>query len=209
MANFPSKWFDFVNQKELKRLRKDINNTKTFKIQVLVSVIIAIVSMFFNQYVGLCPLWAQILICVLLCLIVILVFLFPLITNSISKSKSCNVYIEGKKATEIFDEEITYSIMVASEYFQSLTLTSSGPLSSDLKNFYMIEIHYYVIESLKKISDFNSNLPGIFGEKENQITLKRAKNLIALIDNLILNAKLNIPKNLNEKYVSFKNFINS
>lgn len=77
MANFPSEWLDFSNNKEIKRLRNDINDTFSLKFQIALSVITAILSFHLDKYLQCACIWIQISACVGLCAVVVLIFVFP------------------------------------------------------------------------------------------------------------------------------------
>lgn len=206
MANFPSKWFDFLNQKELKRLRKDVNNTLWLKIQIATSVIIAICTLIFSDSIKGLDLGWQIGISVGLSFIVILVFCMPWIIKQISLLRINNSLINGKTASTIFDEEIVYNVLVASEFYEiyNNTASSNGKLSNELKEFYEIEVEYYVKTAIEKLNSFASNLVNIVGSAKYQISVQRIKNIIQMIDLIVLDMKITIDDELLDDYNDIK-----
>lgn len=209
MANFPSKWFDFLNQKELKRLRKDVNNTLWLKIQIATSVIIAICTLIFSDSIKGLDLGWQIGISVGLSFIVILVFCMPWIIKQISLLRINNSLINGKTASTIFDEEIVYNVLVASEFYEiyNNTASSNGKLSNELKEFYEIEVEYYVKTAIEKLNSFASNLVNIVGSAKYQISVQRIKNIIQMIDLIVSDMKITIDDELLDDYNDIKNNI--
>lgn len=206
MANFPSKWFDFLNQKELKRLRKDVNNTLWLKIQIATSVIIAICTLIFSDSIKGLDLGWQIGISVGLSFIVILVFCMPWIIKQISLLRINNSLINGKTASTIFDEEIVYNVLVASEFYEiyNNTASSNGKLSNELKEFYEIEVEYYVKTAIEKLNSFASNLVNIVGSAKYQISVQRIKNIIQMIDLIVSDMKIIIDDELLDDYNDIK-----
>ena len=206
MANFPSKWFDFLNQKELKRLRKDVNNTLWLKIQIATSVIIAICTLIFSDSIKELDLRWQIGISVGLSFIVILVFCMPWIIKQISLLRINNSLINGKTASTIFDEEIVYNVLVASEFYEiyNNTTSSNGNLSNELKEFYEIEVEYYVKTAIEKLNSFASNLVNIVGSAKYQISVQRIKNIIQMIDIIVSDMKITIDDELLDDYNDIK-----
>ena len=206
MANFPSKWFDFLNQKELKRLRKDVNNTLWLKIQIATSVIIAICTLIFSDSIKGLDLGWQIGISVGLSFIVILVFCMPWIIKQISLLRINNSLINGKTASTIFDEEIVYNVLVASEFYEiyNNTASSNGKLSNELKEFYEIEVEYYVKTAIEKLNSFASNLVNIVGSAKYQISVQRIKNIIQMIDLIVSDMKITIDDELLDDYNDIK-----
>ena len=208
MANFPSKWFDFLNQKELKRLRKDVNNTVWLKIQIATSVIIAICTLIFSDSIKGLELKWQIRISIVLSIAVVLVFCIPWIVKKISLLKTNNTLIHGKMASTIFDEEIVYNVLVASEFYEIYNVASgNGKLSKELKEFYQIEVEYYVKTAMERLNAFNSNIVNIVGLKKNQISPQRIKNIIQMIDAIIDDMKIIISNELLGDYKNLKNNI--
>ncbi len=206
MANFPSKWFDFLNQKELKRLRKDVNNTLWLKIQIATSVIIAICTLIFSDSIKGLDLGWKIGISVGLRFIVILVFCMPWIIKQISLLRINNPLINGKTASTIFDEEIVYNVLVASEFYEIYNNTTScnGKLFNELKEFYEIEVEYYVKTAIEKLNSFASNLVHIVGSAKYQISVQRIKNIIQMIDLIVLDMKITIDDELLDDYNDIK-----
>lgn len=206
MANFPSKWFDFLNQKELKRLRKDVNNTLWLKIQIATSVIIALCTLIFSDSIKGFELGWQIGISVGLSFIVILVFCMPWIIKQISLLRINNSLINGKTASTIFDEEIVYNVLVASEFYEiyNNTASSNGKLSNELKEFYEIEVEYYVKTAIEKLNSFASNLVNIVGSAKYQISVQRIKNIIQMIDLIVSDMKITIDDELLDDYNDIK-----
>ena len=206
MANFPSKWFDFLNQKELKRLRKDVNNTLWLKIQIATSVIIAICTLIFSDSIKGLDLEWQIGISIGLSFIVILVFCMPWIIKQISLLRINNSLINGKMASTIFDEEIVYNVLVASEFYEiyNNTTSNNGNLSNELKEFYEIEVEYYVKTAIEKLNSFASNLVNIVGSAKYQISVQRIKNIIQMIDIIVSDMKITINDELLDDYNDIK-----
>ena len=203
MSNFPSKWYDFINHKELKKLRTDINNTLSLRIEIAVSIVLAIISFFLGKQLTEAAFGAQIIVCIIMCIVVILLFSFPYICNWISMRKRYNIFINGKEATNIFDDEIVYDILVATEYYNSKSQIPENDLKEELETFYTIEIKYYVSNSVEKLTYFTSNFWCIFGNKKNQITFERVSNVIKLIDKLIKMENLQLDDSLKKRYDIF------
>lgn len=184
MPNFPSKWFDFTTNKEIKRIRKDINSTLVLKIEISTSIILTIIAFCFSEHIkNLDTIW-QVCICCSMCLIVLLIFFTPYILKWISTKRNGNVIIKGKDAVSIFDDEIVYDVLVASEYYNSIELIKKNKIEDDLKAFYNIEIEYYLRKSIDELLKFNTNYSRIFGNKKNQIPLERLKNILNLIKSI-------------------------
>lgn len=203
MSNFPSKWFDFTNHKELKRLRADIKDTFSLKLQIAASVIITIITFFLDKYIHNSSWKIQCLFCVSLCIIVLLIFILPSIIAFLSLKSRCNILIKGKDAVSLFDDEIVYNVLVASEYYNSKEKIPNNELRAELNNFYTLEIQYYLSESIKKLSLFSSSCVTIFGNKKNQISKQRAENIIQLITTLSKQATLSLDKETMEKFDIF------
>lgn len=201
--SFPSKWFEFSNHKELRRLRKDVNDTLELKIQTAMSIILAIIAFVFDRYIACCDLWLQILICVIFCVIVALIFIVPYIIKYSRLRKRCNVIINGKDAINIFDDEILYSVLVACEYSNMKATITCESLKSEYEKFYDIEIKYYITESIKKMVKFSASSCTIFGDKENQIPFERIYNVVDMINFVIRSSNLSIEKNLLDDFRVF------
>lgn len=205
MANFPSKWFDFLNQKELKRLRRDVNNNFWLKLQIAISVVIAICSIVFSDRIKELCLVAQIILAVGLCLLVTFVFGFPFIAKRISILRYNNNKISPKAASTIFDEEIVYNVLVASEFYE-IYITTGGSLSAELQEFYSIEIEYYLTTAISKLVSFNSNMVNIIGN-EKILSSKRIKNITKIIDRLLVLNNITLDNTTMEDYTLFKDNI--
>ena len=200
MANFPSKWYDFINKKEIRRLRYDLKDNYSLRVEIAASILIAIASFFLSDYVkDMCWVY-QLLIYLLIATIVVCVIFYPLIKNYLSIKKSGNVYIGGKEAVSIFDDEIVYDVLVACEYFEHKKEIVNNTFGNQILEFYLIEIEYYVKTSIEKLIKFNSNYPRIFGDGENRISIRRVNNIIALIDSLVQNASIKLDDNTKSKY---------
>ncbi len=204
MANFPSKWFDFLNQKELKRLRRDINNTFWLKIQIVVSLIVAIFPLIFSDNIKALSIECKVVLCVVLSFIIVLVFILPIIIKKLKLLKFNNYIIDGKIATSIFDEEIVYNILVASEFYDIYNSTITNKLSNELKEFYKIETKYYIKTAMEKLITFSSNMVNIIGNKKNQIPPDRVKNITNMIDIIIYNMGLTVEQDILDSYNNFK-----
>ena len=203
MSSFPSKWFEFTNHKELRRLRRDINNTLSLKLQIASSVIIAIISFFMTEYIKECSMWVQVIFCTALCILVALVFVLPSAISYWKLKRRCNVLIKGKDAVNIFDDEIVYSVLVACEYYSARKSIPDSELKNDIELFYDIEIKYYISESIKRLKEFSANSPAIFGDGKNKISKERANNIVNMIDILIEKANIQLDKALQEDFKIF------
>ena len=194
MQNFPSKWFEFTNHKELIRLRKDLNNSFALKIEIAASIIVAIVSVFLQKTIDNAETYVKILFCVVLCLFVVLIFLFPFFLKFIKNKKRNNILIKGKDAINLFDDEITYNVLVATEYYSLLESVSvkDSKLKDELINFYNLEIKYYIKESVDILNLFFANFDLIVGEKNNQISKERIINVLNMINTLIENCNITL-----------------
>lgn len=181
MSNFPGKWFDFTTNKEIKRIRKDLNNTLVLKIEISTSIILTIVAFCFSEHIKKLAIGWQICFCLALCLVVLFVFFVPYIIKWISTKHNGNIIIKGKDAVSTFDEEIVYNVLVAAEYYNSLGSIKRDKVGDDLKAFYDIEIEYYLMKAIDELLKFNTNYSRIFGDNKNQIPLNRLKNILDLI----------------------------
>lgn len=198
MHNFPSKWFEFTNHKEIKRLRQDLNNTLSLKIEISASVIVAIISVFLQETITKAETYVKVLFCSILCLIVILIFSFPFIIKCFKNIKRHNIMIKGKDAINLFDDEISYNVLAAVEYNHLIESTAMGDtiLNNELKIFYKLEIEYYVTESIKLLNLFKANKNIIIGEGKNQISTKRFTNIVNMICELIERENLSLDKEI-------------
>lgn len=204
MSNFPSKWFDFTNSKEIKRMRNDINDTLSLKIEISASIILTIVAFFFSEHIAEMTAFWQIFCCIIMCIVILLIFFFPVIRKKISIRKNCNLIIKGKDAVAIFDDEIVYNVLVAAEYSNSIKEIPQNNIKNDLVKFYEIEIEYYITTAVDQITEFNSNYQKIIGNKKNQISLIRIQNIFNLIDSIIKENKVKLPKDKKIFYEEFK-----
>lgn len=209
MANFPSEWLDFSNNKEIKRLRSDINDTFSLKFQIALSVITAILSFHLDKYLQCACIWVQISACVGLCAVVVLIFVFPEIVKFFKVRRRCNVIIKGKDAVSIFDDEIVYYVLVACEYFNAKESVPKSNLQDHIVKFYEIEIAYYVSESIKRLHDFSSNITAIFGSGDNKIPFVRVSNIVSMIGILTEQSGIEIQNSLLTNFTTFKNTIES
>lgn len=203
MSSFPSKWFDFTNHKELMRLRRDVNNTLSLKLQIASSVIIAIISFFMTEYIKECHVWVQVVFCTALCILVGLIFILPSAISFWKLKRRCNVLIKGKDAVNIFDDEIVYSVLVACEYYNARESIPNSELKKDLELFYDIEIKYYISESIKRLKEFSANSPAIFGDGKNKISKERANNIVNMINILLDKANIKLDKVLQNDFMTF------
>ena len=201
MYNFPGNWFDFTVHKEIKRIRKDINNTMSLRVEIAVSIVIAVLSFFLGEYVnGLSTFW-EVLIYVGITILIIGIFALPKILMMISIKKHCNIIIDGKDAVSIFDDEIVYDVLVASEYVNLKNVMMDG--QKDLKDFYLIEIKYYLSKAIDQLLLFNSNYTQIFGNGKNRISNERFQNISQLIYSIIKNESISIDEKQLNKFASF------
>ena len=205
MPNIPSKWFDFVNHKELKRLHSDINNNMLFKIQTALSAILTILSVLLSAILqeNRC---AVIWICSSLIVVIVLLFLVPFLIKAISNRIIKNIFIKGQDAVSIFDEEIVYYVMTACEYSQQDSRLYNS-LQKDVDSFFCIEIEYYVNKAMEKLVGFVSNFDNIFGNGKNRISKPRLGNVTSLLDTLIANYK--IDNKHDTQYIALKSKLNS
>ncbi len=203
MANFPSKWLDFTTNKEIKRLRKDVNDTLSLKIEISVSIILTIIAFCFSEYIGKMKPICQTLVCISMCLIILVIFFYPCVKKYLSQKKHCNIIIEGRDAVSIFDEEIVYNVLVAAEYHNSKINLNENQIKQDLLNFYDIEIRYYLLLAIEQLLQFNVNKSEIFGDKKNQISTVRVKNILALINSIIKDSQITIDKTKLEMFKDF------
>lgn len=208
MSDFPGKWFDFTNQKELKRLRADVNNTLSLKIQVASSIIIAIVGFFLDDYIQCGEWWLKLIICIGMCVIVAGIFLFPSIQKWYKLRKSCNIIIKGKDAVNVFDDEIVYDVLVAYEYYLALSKTESNGLKDDINQFYNLEIKYYLTDAINKLCMFSANYNSVFGEGNNRISKERVQNVTSILEKLITCTKIGIDTGEGSDYDTFKKMLN-
>lgn len=184
MSNFPSKWFDFTTNKEIKRIRKDINNTLALKIEISSSIILTIIAFCFSEYIHTLSVIWQVCICIAICFIVFLIFFTSYILKWISIKQNGNVIVQGKDAVATFDDEIVYNVLVAAEYYNSIEQIKKNKIENDLIAFYNIEIEYYLLKAVNELLKFNTNYSKIFGNQKNQIPLVRLKNILDLINSI-------------------------
>lgn len=207
MNNFPSKWYDFINHKELKRLRKDINDTFSLRIEIAVSIILMIISCFLETQIDSWSLCSKVIWCIIFCLIVAAFFILPIVFRWYSLHHRSNVFINGKEAKSIFDEEIVYDVLVASEYCNIKKQSTDSSLKNELDIFYSIEIKYYIDTSVEKLTSFNSNFDNIFGNEKHKIPLKRIDNIIKLINAIIDSENIEIDGDLKEDFDSLIDYV--
>lgn len=203
MYNFPGKWFDFTTSKEIKRMRQDINRTLSLKIEIATSIVLTIVAFFFSEHINDLSIAWQIIICSLICVVVLAIFFMPVIIRAISLRKNCNVIINGKTATAIFDDEIVYNVLVAAEYYNNLKQINGDEVGTNLKEFYKIEIEYYISTSIAKLLEFNSMHLSIFGEGKNKISTTRITNIIKLTNSIIESAMIKLDDEMSKDYTAF------
>ncbi len=208
MTNFPSKWYDFINHKELKRLRKDLNDTLSLRIEIAVSIILMIISCFLESQIDSLSLCAKVILCVIFCTIVAAFFILPIVFRWYSLHHKSNVFINGKEAKSIFDEEIVYDVLVASEYCNIKKQANNPEHGDELKVFYSIEIKYYVNTSVEKLTSFNSNFNSIFGNEKNKIPLERIDNIVKFVSAIIESEKIELDSDLNFDFDLLKKTIN-
>lgn len=215
MSNSPNNWFEFLNNKELKRLRKETNNTLALKIQVSVSIILTIITFFLGENLKL-NIKYQILICVLMIFVTICIFITPFVINRINLMKHCNVIIEGKDAISIFQENIVYDVLVAVEYSNSLisfaegeNVSDSSNLQNELAKFYKSETKYHVEMAIEQLYLLNSSFYRVFGSRDNQISLTRLGNILSLIDSIIELNDISLGDSQKTKYNIFKSMYNN
>ena len=200
MANFPSKWYDFINKKEIKRLRHDLSDSYSLRVEIAASILIAIASFFLSDYVKeMCWVY-QLFIYLIIATVVVCIIFIPSIKKYLSIKESGNVYIGGKEAVSIFDDEIVYDVLVACEYFEHKKEIANNTFCDQLTEFYSIEIEYYIKTSIEKLIDFNSNYLKIFGDGRNRISIRRVDNIISLIDSLVQKVDIKLDENTNSKY---------
>lgn len=181
MSHFPGEWFDFTTNKEIKRIRKDINNTLVLKIEISISIILTIVAFCFSEYINSLDMKWQICFCLALCLVVLIIFFMPYFIKWISTKYNGNIIVKGKDAVSTFDEEIVYYVLIAAEYSDLANHIKNEDIGKDLKAFYQIEVQYYLVKAIDELSKFNTNYLKIFGDGKNQIPLNRLKNILELI----------------------------
>lgn len=207
MNDFPGKWFDFTNHKEIRRLRNDLNDSISLKLQIASSIIVAIISFFLQSTIANTTVCIRMIVCAILCLVVLLIFLLPLIIDKINDLRIHNIIINGKDAVTLFDDVVTYNVLVASEYYNCRIKIPKNELNEELGKFYNIEIKYYITESIKILSLFAARSTQIIGNKNNQIPVERIYNILELI-NILLNDDMvevdeSIVKDFNQLYNEF------
>lgn len=203
--NFPSKWFDFVNNKEIKRLRKDINNTFWLKMQICISLLIAVLTVIFDKEIYDLAIKWKVTLSISICLIIFLVFSSQYIIKKIKLRIRNNIIIHGKQATTLFDESIVYDVLVAYEFYDILNkLENKSSISNYLKEFYKIEIKYYLNTAICNLYNLSCSFPLILGEKKNQISPQRVLNLCNLISNLLDEMKIDLDNTLMKSYSDIK-----
>lgn len=191
VPNFPSEWLAFTTNKEIKRLRQEISDTNKLRVQIAISVVIAVLSFYLEDEVSDWNPVGQWLFVVAVCVSVILTFLLPRFFAYCKLRRINNIVLDGRKATNLFDEEVVYDVMMAVEFFRHAHERGEEYLEKQLREFYLVEMTYYVkksIESLKSMTAVNARL---LGNKENQLSLKRVDNITAIIDNLLQSCDIN------------------
>lgn len=208
MSHFPSSWFHFTDHKEIQRLRQNVTETISFKIEISVAVILAIISAFFENDLACWPLGWRIAITLVICIVVFVLFNRQMIKHWFSDS----IMLGVKQSVTIFDEEVVYDVMVAAEYLNNLNeLKNKGTnstLESHLITFHKSEIVYYIQKAQNELSKMCAESSIIFGEKNTQISLERVTNIISLIDTITKESGLTII-DVNDRYKTFLNIISA
>ena len=209
MTNFPSKWFDFTNSKEIKRIRKDLKETLSLKIEISASLVLTIVAFYFGEYVKDFTIFWQIVFCIGLCALVVLIFSFSAIIHCISVKRHGNVIIKGKDAVSIFDDEIVYNVLVAVEYSNSINSIPDNPIKDEMEKLYIIEIEYYITKAIDELLEFNTNYQKIFGNGKMQIPKNRIFNIIRMIELIIDSNILHIDEDKISMFEEYKKMISA
>lgn len=179
--NFPGSWLNFSEYKEIKQLRMALTETISLRIQITVSIIIAIVTLAFSGEISELDLCYKVLIILGICFLVVVIFLWPLFQKYYKFMKTNNVMLDGKKAINIFDDEIVYDIMIATE-FKKLMVAETN---IGLKTFYQAEMTYYVKKSMENLNMMSSSYIKIFGEGGQQVSVERVRNINTIINELL------------------------
>ncbi|MCM1261771.1 MAG: hypothetical protein NC313_03545 [Butyrivibrio sp.] len=179
--NFPGSWLNFSEYKEIKQLRMALTETISLRIQITVSIIIAIVTLSFSGEISELDLCYKVLIILGICFLVVVIFLWPLFQKYYKFMKTNNVMLDGKKAINIFDDEIVYDIMIATE-FKKLMVAEKN---IGLKTFYQAEMTYYVKKSMENLNMMSSSYIKIFGEGGQQVSVERVRNINTIINELL------------------------
>lgn len=207
MANFPSKWLEFSEYKEVHKLRQALTDTTSFKIELAVAIIVGIVNVFFSEELRQLPLLCKIIITFIICILFIYFFLRNEICGIVRRLTIDNILLRRNQAINIFDDEIVYDIMVAVEYYENLQ-GISGVLMDETTEFYQQQIFYYLCRAKKKLVQMNTNIKGIFGDDGNRISLDRVNNAISIINKLQSTCNYTDEK-LDKKYKRFVNCIHA
>lgn len=200
MNNIPSKWYEFTNHKELKRLRMDLNDTLFLRIEIAASLVLTILTSFFSDIISKRSGLVQVAIFVLSCLCVTAILLWDYLRHKYSLWRRSGVFIKGKDASSLFDEEIVYEVLVASEYFRMEKEENVEELKDQMKNFYNIEIEYYLTSAMEKLFLLNSNLSNVLGNDGKKISIKRMDNIISLIDGIVNSGTFEIDGDVYKDY---------
>ncbi len=201
MANFPGSWLNFSEYKEIKRLRMAVTETISLRIQITASLIIAIVSAFASGKIDTWPACRQILLICFVCLLVVAVFFGPIFWNRCKFLVTNNVILNGKKAINIFDDEIVYDLMIATEFKKLIENEEKdkSKIKDELKIFYKAEMTYYVKKSMESLGLMAASYTKIFGAGKQQISIERARNINTIINELLKECEP-IDEHIKEQY---------
>lgn len=181
MTNFPGNWLNFSEYKEIKRVREALTETITLKVQITMSAFIAIGSAFFGNVASGWPVCRQVLFVFVACLLIAGVIWEPDIYNCCKGFGAKNDIVNGKKAINIFDDEIVYNIMIATEFEKLMEAEDKD----ELKIFYKAEMTYYVKKSMESLNLMTASCPRIFGMGKQQVSIERVRNINAIINELL------------------------
>ena len=198
MTNFPGNWLSFSEYKEIKRLRKAMTETISLRIQITASAIITILSAFLSSKANEWSVCSQMIFISCACLLVIGVIWGPAIVEHCKFFITNNIILNGKKAINIFDDEIVYDIMIATEFEKLIDTEKNG----ELKIFYKAEMTYYVKKSMESLILMSASYSRIFGPGEQQVSIERVRNINTIINNL-LEKCMTIDKSIRDNYVIF------
>lgn len=207
MANFPSKWYDFVTAKEIKRIRRDMNDKRLQLVQLIMAFLTSVLTPIYSQFVDRLEIWQSVLIWVAFCIYIAIVLFLPYITSAFKSLLVSNILVENKKALTQFDEEVVYSTLVACEFSEFNTSMMDPALASNVDAFNKIEVEYYVKNAVTILASFASRPSGIFGNKADQISKERFKNITNILDVLKNKHSINIDSALSDSYSALKNVV--
>ncbi len=204
MANFPSKWGEFVEGKEIRRINKSLNTNNAISWQLFCNIVTIILTTILNLYLNSLKANQVKWLMFGIILFFLLLSALPIIIYKFKRIFRVNIFMKGKDAVKLFDEDIVYNTMMAYEFYEQIvalqqnnTNQNSTPqgnmtaLNGNINDFYKIEVSYYVNKAIDELISFNSNLREIVynpiqgGKNSKMISKDRVLNITDILNNLI------------------------